>query len=293
MKDVQGRWKTAEAEARYRALEDELWAELVQPGPEVVDVPTAWGPTRAYRWPGEGETVVLLHGIGGTSISWAQYVGRFGGRPLVAIDTMGDAGRSVHERPFADAEAVAAWLDETLAALGVAAVHLVGASLGGWIALDAAIHRPERIASVCAVEPRGIGPFSMGGFLRWGTAVLAASMLPLPARRLAGRRLGMPLLEDRRMMRLARWGTSAHVFRPEPERFTCEALGRIGVPVLVAVGGSSAIHEAPAVVEEARRCLGMVEAVIVPDGTHALQVSHPDEVEAAWLAAFGRSATPG
>lgn len=283
MKDVLGRWRSAKAEARFRQLEDELWANLFPDAVDAVDVATAFGPTRVYRWQGEGTPLVLLHGIGGTSLMWAPHVDAFAGRTLIAIDTMGDVGRSVHRTAFEDASDVARWLDETLDALGVTHADLVGTSYGGWMALNLALRRPARVASLTLLEPVGIGAFHMGGFMRWGLAVLVASGLPHRLRRRAARRLRMPALENKRAMRLVRRGQTGHVFRPQPPRFSDEQLRAITTPTLLLVGEKSEIHSPTDVIATARRCLPEVDARVVIGAGHALPLSHVEEVTQAWL----------
>src|SRR5215470_10769805 len=60
------RWRIRRAERRCRALEDSLWTSA----PESVRVPTRFGSTQAYRWPGSGVPLVLLHGGAVTSLTW-------------------------------------------------------------------------------------------------------------------------------------------------------------------------------------------------------------------------------
>ena len=60
------RWRSRRVERRCRALEDSLWTSA----PESVSVPTRFGSTQAYRWPGSGVPLVLLHGGAVTSITW-------------------------------------------------------------------------------------------------------------------------------------------------------------------------------------------------------------------------------
>ena len=55
-----GRWRSPASEARFRALEDELWREAFPQAPEALDVETEAGTTRVYRWPGDGRPVVLM-----------------------------------------------------------------------------------------------------------------------------------------------------------------------------------------------------------------------------------------
>jgi pimeloyl-ACP methyl ester carboxylesterase len=203
MKPHRGVRSSARAEAAFRRIEDTVWAERFPGGVDAVDVATRFGPTRAYLWPGAG-----LHGIGGASLMWAPYVaaGGFGGHPLMAIDTTGDVGRSRHDLAFKGRDDVARWLHDALAGLGLPRAHLVGASYGGWLALNLALRHPGDAASLTLVEPAGLIPVDRLRFLRWGVSVLAASALPGPVRARAARRLRMPALLDRRAMARIRRG---------------------------------------------------------------------------------------
>ncbi|CAM5617364.1 hypothetical protein SALBM311S_08681 [Streptomyces alboniger] len=67
-------------------------------------------------------------------------------RPVYAVDTPGDPGRSVQREPIHQPERAAQWLDETLSGLGLERVRLVGSSYGGWLALNRAHRRPKRLA---------------------------------------------------------------------------------------------------------------------------------------------------
>ncbi|WP_442815754.1 alpha/beta fold hydrolase [Streptomyces sp. NBC_01207] len=64
------------------------------------------------------------------------------GDALYALDTPGDAGRSIHREAMGQPERAAQWLDEALDELGLDRVHLVGSSYGGWLVLNRAHRRP-------------------------------------------------------------------------------------------------------------------------------------------------------
>src|SRR4051812_43028029 len=98
-KEYLSRWRTPAAEAKFRAMEDELWAEYLR-SPAVIDVDSGRGTTRAYRWAGSGEPIVFLHGISGTSLLWAPYAEALTGRDVWSIDILGDAGRSVQRSAY-------------------------------------------------------------------------------------------------------------------------------------------------------------------------------------------------
>ena len=117
-------WRSARAEAKFRTMEDELWAEYPRRR-ESLDVESGRGITHAYRWPGTGEPIVFLHGIGGTSLLWAPYAERLAGRDVWSIDILGDAGRSVQQLPYEEPDDLGQELDRALAELNIDRAHLV------------------------------------------------------------------------------------------------------------------------------------------------------------------------
>jgi pimeloyl-ACP methyl ester carboxylesterase len=273
-----GRWRSPKAELRFRAMEDELWREQSGPKLEALDVETSFGPTRAYRWRGTGTPLVFLHGIGGTGLIWAPFAEALAGRDVYALDIMGDVGRSEHRVPYKTSADLAVWLDEALAALDIDRAILVGHSLGGFVALDTAVYRPERVASLFLFDPVGIAPLQFLKFLLWGLPILFGSLFPAPIRRWIARRFRMPLLEDRRIMRMGLHGHLHHPVRfPPLLPFSDDELRSITAPVVVVVGEKSEMLDARVTVERAGSLIPNVETHVVADAGHALTVSHFDD----------------
>src|SRR4051794_31965490 len=269
-----GRWRSVKSEARFRAMEDAIAAGL-SPKPEAIDVPTSLGPTRAYRWRGDGVPIVFLHGVSGTGMVWTQYAEVLAGHDVYALDIIGDVGRSRQDVPFTSGDDLAVWLDEALAALGIERAHLVGTSLGGFTSLAAAVHRPSRVASLVLLDPVGIADLDIWGFLRWGLPVLFASVMPGPVRRWVGRRARMPLLENKAVMRMGLYGNLHHVPGfPPLQPFTDEQLRSISVPVSVLVGEKTEVFDADAVVARARALMPHATVELVPGAGHAISASH-------------------
>ena len=110
----------------------------------------------AYTRTGSGAPLVLLHGIGLSRRSWNPVIAPLADRyDVIAIDLpgFGDSGPApdgVEPTPEWLAGAVAGLLDE----LGIGAAHLVGNSLGGWVALELAAIRPA--SSVVLLSPAGM-----------------------------------------------------------------------------------------------------------------------------------------
>ena len=92
------------------------------------------------RWPGGGQTVVLLHEGVADRRGWAEVAGLLAPElTVVAYDRRGYGQTPASTQPFSH-------LDDLLAVIDHAApgpVWLAGASAGGGLALDAALAAPE------------------------------------------------------------------------------------------------------------------------------------------------------
>ncbi len=112
--------------------------------------------TLTYSRTGRGEALVLLHPLGSSRHVWDPVRERLAGQfDVVAVDLPG-FGESpplpaqTEPTPAALALAVA----DTLDGLGIRRPHVVGNSLGGWIALELAKVRP--VASITLLSPAGL-----------------------------------------------------------------------------------------------------------------------------------------
>lgn len=106
----------------------------------------------AWREAGAGETVVLLHGLGGSRTAWRPQLEALGThRRVVAWDLPGYGASAPLDGPLtfpALADAVARLLD----ALAVDRAHLVGLSMGGMVAQHAALQHPDRVRSLALLS---------------------------------------------------------------------------------------------------------------------------------------------
>jgi pimeloyl-ACP methyl ester carboxylesterase len=100
------------------------------------------------RWDGEGTPVVLLHAGVADRRSWYEVAERLAA-PVIAYDRRGFGETPASPERFTH-------LDDLLALLGATVdgpAWLVGNSMGGALALDAALVAPERVAGLVLIAP--------------------------------------------------------------------------------------------------------------------------------------------
>lgn len=247
----------------------ELLADWPVPA-EHVRVPTREGETFVVvSGPPDAPPVVLLHGSGGNAAAWRQEVAAWDGRfRAYAVDLIGEPGLSAPARPPLGSDRLALWLDDVLDALGLDAPAFVGTSLGGWVALDYAIRRPERVRRLALQCPAGLGRQTMGWLLR--------SMLVRPfgawgMRRSVSIATGLRSAEVEPVIDYLT--VTFRQFRPRTERlplFPAEALAGLGMPVLVIVGERDAMIDSAGTVRRVRACVPDATVTVIPEAGHAI-----------------------
>jgi len=118
---------------------------------EVVDLTPPWAPARG--------TIVFHHGLGSTRGIWTEWLPALVmGYRLVSFDMRGHgaSGRPDPGAPL-NLEMLTDDLFAVMDAAAVAQAHLVGESIGGTIALNAALRVPDRFASLTVSNGAHVG----------------------------------------------------------------------------------------------------------------------------------------
>jgi pimeloyl-ACP methyl ester carboxylesterase len=104
------------------------------------------------RWKGAGPTIALLHAGVCDRRCWREVGARLGaaGRDIVAYDRRGFGDVPPAGGPFRHVDDLLAVLD---AVSPDAPACVVGSSMGGGVALDAALEAPERVAGLVLLAP--------------------------------------------------------------------------------------------------------------------------------------------
>jgi pimeloyl-ACP methyl ester carboxylesterase len=216
--------------------------------------------------------VILLHGTMSNSMAWIREVAHWSPHFRVhAVDIIGDAGLSAPSRPALASEAHALWLDDVLAALGLERAAFVGMSFGGWLALDYAVRRPERVCSLALLAPGGIG--RQKAILFWALPLLMLG--PWGVRRVRRRIMGRPRAHPspaaKRMTDFMALPFRCMTPRTESLPIVDDAaLKNLSMPLLVVLGGRDVMVDSPGIRERIRRCVQGAQIIYLPEAPHYL-----------------------
>ena len=237
---------------------------------------------------GEGDAVVMVHGLGGTSNSWFPQVAplsRF--FQVVRLDLEG-SGRS----PAAGALSIGSFAADVVAVmdeLEIAAAHLCGHSMGTIVCQHIAAGRPERVKSLALFGPLAEPPEPARGAIRERAAL--------------ARKDGMAPIADTLVQVATSAETRAHqpsaaafvreiLMRQDAEGYarSCEALadaesadpGKIRCPTLLVTGDEDGVSPPPAVKALGDRIAGS-RLVILTGCGHWTPIEKPAQVTASLL----------
>lgn len=249
------------------------------------DVATSFGNVRVYRFdgPSDATPVLLLPGRAASTPMWrANLAAILARRTVYSVDLLGEAGLSVQQNPITSAEDQAQWVDDAVAALGLNRVHAMGASIGGWTAVNWAVRKPGRVASLtlldavftfariplrtllfsAAVTSPGVPQRIRQMFLRWISGGAAVDDSVPEARLIAAAMIDF-------VLRL-----------PPPKLITDDQLRGLDVPVLAFIGGRSVMHDARKAAQRARTLLAHGQIEVLPNGSHAINGEYADQIAA-------------
>jgi pimeloyl-ACP methyl ester carboxylesterase len=233
-------------------------------------------------WIAEPQTILFHHGLGASSKTWAAWVPVLADRyRLIRFDMRGH-GRSAHPEPGA-ALSLDMLADDVFAvadAAGAQRFHLVGESIGGTIALLAAIRRSERIQTLTVSNGAHLGG-SIQSTQDWQEIIAARGMSGWSAHMMPKRFFEGAISEEMWSWYQREQAGANADFVLRAVRLLVGAdlspdLGRVLMPVLLLHGDSSPFI-APAVLADLKSKLADARLQMFAHARHGLPFSHAKE----------------
>ena len=107
----------------------------------------------------DGEAIVLVHGFAADKDNWVRFARRLPrGYRVIALDLPGHGDSSFDPNATYDATTFAKSLTRVAEELDLAQFHLVGNSLGGWIATLYAADNPNKVLTLSLIDSAGVVP---------------------------------------------------------------------------------------------------------------------------------------
>jgi pimeloyl-ACP methyl ester carboxylesterase len=283
-------FKTSKGQAQYFAAYDaalELWPVAH----ESRFVTTPYGCTHIVSCgPEDAFPLVLLHAGQASSTMWfPNIVGLSSKFHVLALDTPGEPGKSVPTRHNATRRDCADWLEGVMDELGISRAHVLGLSRGGWLALNLALYAPDRLKRIVLLSPAAVF-VALNSFF----SAVAQAVMRVPTRFVSKVALNSwvargfvvnDVFAEQFMTGLQNWNWSVNTSGYSgvmPCTFSDEELHQIRQNVLLLIGDQDRLNP-PKALERARRTISHLEAEVIPQAGHFLNMEQPESVNACIL----------
>ena len=204
----------------------------------------------AFEVAGEGEAVLMLHGLGGTSNTWSALASALSRYRTVRLDLPGSGRSSRVEGPLSIERFVEA-AQRVLAALAIRNCHVVAHSMGTIVATHLAAAEPEAVRSLALFGPLLAPPEPARAAIRARGEKARGGGVPAMQEIADALVIGATSSETRAKRPTAAAFVRESIMRQDPDGYarSCEALvgaqpadtTRIDCPTLLVTGDEDAV----------------------------------------------------
>jgi pimeloyl-ACP methyl ester carboxylesterase len=231
----------------------------------------------SYLRGGSGPPLLFLHGAAGV-MRWLPWMDRLADAYDVIVPDHPGWGRSSTPEWFDHIHDLAYFYFDFIDALGLDRIHLVGHSIGGWLACEIAVRSTARLRTMTLIAPAGLrvnGAETFDIFLASPDTMVRTAFYD---RSLADAQLAAPPSspDDLEIALRNRFAAARVAWQPRLyDPHLAKWLHRIDVPTLVAWGENDAILPVDMQAEFVRLIPG-AEALRIERCGHIPQIERPD-----------------
>jgi pimeloyl-ACP methyl ester carboxylesterase len=131
------------------------------------------GRSVVYEVAGEGEPVILIHGLSGSARWWWRNLPALAENYRTFIVDLPGFGEMRSDRPGFRLHEAAEYLQEWIEQVDIGSAHIIGHSLGGLVSIQIAATRPDLVRCLVLVAPAGVK--SERGILGYSIPLLRAA----------------------------------------------------------------------------------------------------------------------
>ena len=272
-------FRSSAGRASYYAAYDAVLRAWPVPFEEL-DIPTPQGLTHVIAsGPSAAPPLLLLPSLAASAMLWQPNIAALSTHFRVyAVDIIGQVGKSVPAKRIRTRQEMAEWLSALMDGLGVGRASLVGASYGGFLAMNQAVSTTERVDRVALIGPAAT-------FVRLPWKFYYAMLIKGPLRRLF-RRKASPRWSGERPSPVGSFGSlmaSAMLHSAKPNLapaivFSKSELLRVKAPVLLLIGEREVLYDPQTALEKARKRIPGLSGAVISGADHLASLSAPEAV---------------
>ncbi|MFX1462576.1 MAG: alpha/beta fold hydrolase [Promethearchaeota archaeon] len=236
-----------------------------------------------YELSGEGEILLLIHGLGSSTRDWEFQVPKFSQNyQVITIDLRGHGKTDKPKGPYT-MEIFAEDIAELLKKLGIKSIHVLGISIGGGIAFQFAVNYPDLVKSLIVVNagieiPMDSFKMKLEAFKR--TFIVKLVGMKKMGKVLATRLFIKPEQEELREKLIERWSENDKKAYLSSMRALIgwsirDKLDKITFPTLII--GSDEDYAPSSVKKEYTALLRNARFIEIEDARHAVPFEKPEE----------------